>query len=140
LQKKPIMEKTMMLITSSWGSSKTFKMIPASVDCPYNEAIFDIDSKVLAVISKEKKDSMHMIAKLNEWGDPVTMKIGKRSNGKDYAEERKTLEAFYEYYIEELDEIIKFINSVAINAADFNYTQFMEAKIEIKTNNILTGI
>ena len=134
------MEKTMMLITSSWGSSKTFKMIPASVDCPYNEAIFDIDSKVLAVISKEKKDSMHMIAKLNEWGDPVTMKIGKRSNGKDYAEERKTLEAFYEYYIEELDEIIKFINSVAINAADFNYTQFMEAKIEIKTNNILTGI
>jgi hypothetical protein len=134
------MEKTMMLITSSWGSSKTFKMMPASADCPYNEAIFDSDSKVLAVIGKEKKDSMHMLAKLNEWGDPVTMKIGKRVNGKDYAEERKTLEAFYEYYIEEKEEIIKFINSIATNAANFDYTKFMEAKNEAKTSNILTGI
>jgi len=133
------MEKTMMLITSSWGSSKTFKMIPVSTDCPYNETIFDSDSKVLAVIGKQKKDSMHMIAKLNEWGDPVTMKIGKRANGKDYAEERKTLEAFYEYYIEEKEEIVKFINSIAINAADFNFTQFMETKSE-KPRNILTGI
>ena len=133
------MEQTMLLITSSWGSNKTFKLIPASTDCPYNEAIFDSDSKVLAIIGKEKKESMHMLAKLNEWGDPVTMKIGKRQNGKEYAEERKTLEAFYEYYIEEKEEIIKFVNSVAENASDFNYTQFLDAKTE-KPSNLLTGV
>lgn len=129
----------MMLITSTWGPSKTFKMMPISVESPYNEVIFDPDSKVLAVIGKEKKESMHMVAKLNEWGDPQTMKIGKRSNGKDYAEERKTLEAFYEYYIEDAKEITEFIKSVAVNADVFDYTSVLEAKNE-KPSNLLTGI
>jgi hypothetical protein len=132
------MNKTMLLTTSSWGPAKTFKMMPISVECPYNEVIFDPDSKVLAVVSKEKKESMHMVAKLNEWGDPVGMKIGKRSNGKDYAEERKTLESFYEYYIEDVAEIANFIKLVAVNSDEFNFTQFTEA--EPKTSNIVTGI
>lgn len=57
------MNKTMLLVTSSWGSKKTFKLIPADLSCPYNEAIYDIDSKVLAVIGKEKKT--HCIWLLN---------------------------------------------------------------------------
>lgn len=133
------MEKTMLLITSSWGPSKTFKMMPISVNSPYNEVIFDPDSKVLAVIGKEKKQSMHMVAKLNEWGDPQTMKIGKRANGKEYAEERKTLEAFYEYYIEDMNEIIEFVKSVAVNADVFDYSSVLEAKNE-KPSNLLTSI
>lgn len=132
------MNKTMLLITSSWGPAKTFKMMPLSVECPYNEVIFDPDSKVLAVVGKEKKESMHMVAKLNEWGDPVGMKIGKRGNGKDYAEERKTLESFYEYYIEEVTEITNFIKMVAVNSEEFNFTEFIEA--QPKTSNIVTGI
>ena len=133
------MEKTMMLITSTWGPSKTFKMMPISVNSPYNEVIFDPDSTVLAVIGKEKKQSMHMVAKLNEWGDPQTMKIGKRANGKDYAEERKTLEAFYEYYIEDMKEITEFVKSIAVNADVFDYTSVLEAKNE-KPSNLLTSI
>lgn len=135
------MNKSMLLITSSWGSKKTFKMIPATPDAPYNEAIFDLESKVLAVIGKEKKDSMHMVAKLNEWGDPVSMKIGKRSNGKDYAEERKTLEAFYEYYIEDMKEIEDFIKSVAVNAETFNVSQYLNVVEEApKKGNLITSI
>ena len=49
------MNNSMMLITSSWGAKKTFKMIPVEKDCPYNECIYDLDSKVLAVIGKESK-------------------------------------------------------------------------------------
>jgi len=133
------MNKSMMLITSTWGPKKTFKMIPVSPDATFNEAIFDLDSKVLALISKTKKDSMHMVAKLNEWGDPVTMKIGKRNNGKDYAEERKTLETFYEYYVENMNEIVEIINLLAINADTFNYTEYLEAKAD-QPSNLLTGI
>jgi len=131
----------MLLITSSWGAKKTFKMIPASKDAVYNEAIFDIDAKVLALIGKEKKDTMHMVAKLNEWGDPQTMKIGKRSNGKDYAEERKTIETFYEYYIEEMNDIKKFVEMVAINSKDFDVTSFLESKEEaqVAPKNIITA-
>lgn len=119
--------KSMLLITSSWGKNKTFKLIPVSEECVYNEAIFDPENRMLAVISKERKDSMHMLAKLNEWGDPVTMKIGKRSNGKEYAEERKTLETFYEYYVEELSEIKNFVELFAINYADFDIAKYLEA-------------
>jgi hypothetical protein len=133
------MNKSMMLITSSWGSNKTFKMIPATPDCVYNEAIFDLDSKVLALISKEKKESLHMVAKVNEWGDVVPMKIGKRSNGKDYAEERKSLETFYEYYVEDIAEVKEIVNMLAINADTFDITSFVETKTEApKTGNLIT--
>jgi len=130
----------MLLLTSTWGPRKTFKLMPATVDCPYNEVIFDPDSRVLAVIGKEKKQSMHMVAKLNEWGDPQTMKIGKRANGKDYAEERKTLEAFYEYYIETESEIVEFVKKIAINTSDVDFKAILDAKEESKPSNLLTGI
>ena len=133
------MNKSMLLITSSWGPKKTFKMIPATPDAIYNEAIYDMDSKVLAVIGKEKKESMHMVAKLNEWGDPQIMKIGKRNNGKEYAEERKTLETFYEYYIESAEDIVNFIKMVAINADSFDYDSHMKAVTDApKTGNLIT--
>jgi len=131
----------MILITSTWGNRKTFKMIPASQDAPYNECIFDLDSKVLAVIGKEKKQSMHMVAKLTEMGDVQRMKIGKRENGKDYAEERKTLETFYEYYIEEMSEVESFIKMFAINYDEFNTKQYFTAATEApQTSNLLTAI
>jgi HD-GYP domain-containing protein (c-di-GMP phosphodiesterase class II) len=131
----------MLLITSSWGANKTFKMIPATPDCVYNEAIFDLDSKVLALISKEKKESLHMVAKVNEWGDVVPMKIGKRSNGKDYAEERKSLETFYEYYIENAEEVKDIVSRLAVNADTFDITSFVEAKTEApKVGNLISTI
>ncbi len=127
-----------MLVTGSWGNNKTFKMIPVSPDCPYNEAIFDRDSKVLALIGKEKKQSMHMVARLNDLGDPQRLKIGKRENGKDYAEERKTLETYYEYYIENPDEIKAVVNLLAINADTFDFNQYLEQAYEGQPANLVT--
>jgi hypothetical protein len=132
------MNKSMLLVTSTWGSKKTFKLIPALSDCPYNEAIFDADNKVLAVISKEKKESLHMLAKLNEFGDPQTMKIGRRANGKDYAEERKTLETFYEYYVENVSEVENFIKMFAINADSFDYAQYFVEEPKTAPSSIVT--
>jgi hypothetical protein len=133
------MNKSMMLVTGSWGNNKTFKLIPITPDCPYNEAIFDRDSKVLALIGKEKKQSMHMVAKLDDNGDVKRMKIGRRDNGKDYAEERKTLETYYEYYIENPEEIKEVINQFAVNANTFDYNQYLEQSYETATaSNIIT--
>lgn len=122
------MTKSMMLITGSWGQKKTFKMIPVSPDSPYNEAIYDLDSKVLALIGKEKKQSMHMLAKLNDLGDVQRLKVGKRDNGKDYAEERKTLETYYEYYLENAEEIKQVVNLLAVNADSFNLDEYLNAQ------------
>jgi hypothetical protein len=119
------MKDSMMLVTSTWGQQKTFKMIPITLECPYNEAIYDPQAGVLALISKEQKQTMHMMAKLNEWGDVVPMKVGKRSNGKDYAEERKTLDTYYEYFVEVPEEIETIVNRFALNADDFDFKALM---------------
>ncbi len=121
------MNNSMMLVTGSWGNNKTFKMIPFTNDCPFNEAIFDRDGKVLALVGKEKKQSFHMLPKVTELGDVQTLKIGKRANGKDYAEERKTIETYYEYYIENPEEIEQIVKGFAVNADKFDFKQYMEA-------------
>lgn len=121
-----------MLITSTWGEKKTFKLIPISQDAPYNECIFDPDGKVLAIVGKDKKESLHMLTKLNEFGDPVTMKTARRANGKDYAEERKVLETFYEYYIETREDIEYLINLFAVNADSFKYSEILDAAFNVE--------
>jgi hypothetical protein len=118
--------KSMMLVRGAWGNKTTFKMIPVVSDSPYNEGIYDLDSKVLALIGKEKKQSMYMVPKLDDFGDVKPMKIGKRSNGKDYAEERKTIDTYYEYYVENPEEIKAVINLLAINADTFDIAQYLD--------------
>lgn len=138
------MKNSMRLITSSWGPAKTFKMIPVTKECPYNEVIFDVNTKVLAIISKESKESFHMLPKLNEMGDIQRLKMGKKENGKDYAEERKALVTFYEYYIENKDEAIDFIKDVAKNAESFDFQQYIDLEIPkegmVPQNNIITSV
>lgn len=135
------MTKTMMLISGSWGQNKTFKMIPVTTDCPFNEAIYDATAKVLALVSKEKKQSMHMVAKLDDFGDVKPMKVGRRANGKDYAEERKTLETYYEYYLESKEEIKAFINMIAVNADSFDVEQYLnETALTLSTAPIISAV
>lgn len=120
------MNKTMMIVTGVWNNKKTFKLIPVSPDAPYNEVMLDIDSKVLAIVGKEKKETFHMMPKLNEFGDLSYTKIGKRANGKDYAEERKTLETFYEYYLENRNEIETLVSTLAINADTYDFKTYLD--------------
>jgi hypothetical protein len=131
----------MVLVTSTWSNTKTFKLIPIDNNSPFNEGIYDLNSKVLALIGKERKQSMHMIAKLTDMGDVLRLKIGKRENGKDYAEERKSLETFYEYYVEDINEVKEIVNMLAINADTFDITSFVETKTEApKTGNLITTV
>jgi hypothetical protein len=135
------MKNSMMLVTSSWGNDKTFKLLPISSECPYNECIFDMSSKVLAVIGKERKESFHMLPRLNDIGDVQYLKIGKRANGKDYSEERKMLETFYEYYVEHLEEIEEFVKLFAVNADKYDYKQYLDKPVEqAKLSSLLTDI
>jgi len=137
------MSKSMMLVTSSWNQMKTFKMLPISLDCPYNECIYDIQTKMLAIIGKSSKESLHMLPKLTDQGDVQFLKIGKRGNGKDYAEERKILDTFYEYYIEDAKEIEEFIKMFAVNDK-FDIKPFVEMVVDttpkMAESNLITSI
>lgn len=99
-------------------------MIPTHLDCPFNEAIFDPDQKVLAVISKECKETYQMLPKFTEKGDVMYLKT-PRENGKPYAEERRLVDTYYEYYLEDKEDILKFIEQFAGVDAKVKAREFM---------------
>lgn len=117
-------EATMLLITSTWDSKPAFKLMPVKLGL-FVEGIYDPMSKVLVMITTVKKDSFHMVPKIDEVGDPMKTKTPRPGN-KQYKEERRQLETFQEYYITEKAEIEQFIKMVAINHETFDYMKFLD--------------
>lgn len=112
-------DKTMMLVESTWQDTKTFKMIPVSNDCPYVECIYDPSSKVLVLIGKTTKTSLHMLPKLDEYGKAISGNRGAK-------QERKSIDTFQEYYIEEEKDIKEITKMFAVNASKFDIAKFLE--------------
>ena len=119
----------MLLINSSWGEGKTFKLLPLTQDCPYVECIFDPATHVLVVISKVTKTALHMLPKLDDNGDSVGVKV-RRPNNKMIKEERKSIETFQEYYIEDKEAIVNLIQLFGVNNLDFDYNSYLTAEIK----------
>lgn len=110
-------ENTMMLVQSTWNDKQTFRMIPITESCPYVECIFDPDTKVFVVISKIKKMSLHMLPKVDDYGQPKT-------GTKGMLQERHKIEVFQEFYLEDKNAIEELIKLFAVNSK-FNYKKFM---------------
>lgn len=121
--------KNMLLITSSWKSGKTFKMIPTTSDCPYVECIYDQELKVLAVIGRHKKDTFHMVEKIDANGDPELRKTPRR-DGNPYKQERRALETYQEYYLDNREDIVGFVNMFAVNSSTFPFDDHLNANEE----------
>jgi len=120
------MNKSMRLITSAFKGQRTFKMIPITKDCPYIEVIFDVETKILAVIHNQFKQGYHLVAKLDDNGDIEMLKNGKRKDDpkKTYKEERRLMETYHEYYLFDKTEILEFINHFADNVSSYNVEGF----------------
>lgn len=118
-------ENSMMLVQATWNDKQTFRMIPISGSCPYVECIFDPDTKVFVIISTIRKTTLHMLPRLDDNGDPMPAK-GGRPNGRKVKEERKTIETFQEFYVEDKGAIDELIKLMAINKK-FDYKKFMAA-------------
>ncbi len=126
--------QNMMLMTSAFRNVKSFSLFPVSNDCPYVEAMYDPTSGILAVISKNKKQSFHMLPRLSEDGQPQRLRTPDKATGKTVKEQRVSMETFSEFYITEKDEIENFINIFGVNAESFDYQQF--TKIEEKETKV----
>ena len=111
-------EKSMILVQSSWQESQTFRMIPITESCPYVECIFDPGTKVFVVILKTTKTTLHMLPKLDEYGQVVT---GSKGNKQD----RHKIDVFQEFYIEDTIAIKDLVHLFAINAKTFDFENFM---------------
>lgn len=114
----------MKLITAAWQGKKSFRLMPVVNDCPFKEGIFDVDSKILVMISRDSKETLHMVPRLDDNGDPQRVK-GVRVSGKQFKEERKTLETSTEHYISEKNEIEDTITDHAFNADGYDWKQFL---------------
>ncbi len=108
----------MMLVQATWQESQTFRMIPIKDDCPYVECIFDPGTKVFVIISKIKKSSLHMLPKLDEYGQQIT-------GNKGIKQERHKIEVFQEFYVEDASATEELIKTFAVNAKKFDYKKFM---------------
>ena len=110
-------DKSMMLVEATWQDKKTFRLIPIAESCPYVECIFDPDTKVFVVISKIRKTALHMLPKLDEYGQAI-------SGTKGMKQERHKIEVFQEFYVEDKAAIEELIKLFAVNTK-FNYKKFM---------------
>lgn len=111
------MQQSMFIYSADWQGSKTFKMLPIDLKCPFNEVIYDPNTKVLAIISKEHKDKPHMFPKLDSRGKVVLLKKNKslKEEQDSIIEERVMMDTYYEYYIESPEDIKEFVNFFANN-------------------------
>jgi len=114
----------MLIVKSSWNDGETFRLLPLTNDCPYVECIWDPSTKVFVIISRVTKTTLHMLPKLDDNGDPAPLKA-KRANGRLVKEERKTIETFQEFYVEDLDAVSTMVDLFAVNADKFDYKQYM---------------
>ena len=60
--------QNMMLISSSFRNVKSFSLVTVNETCPYVEAMYDPSSGILAVITKVKKQSFHLLPRLDDNG------------------------------------------------------------------------
>lgn len=126
--KKPTSEPSMLLFTSFWQDSPTFKMMPIVDSCPFVEVIYDPNLEMLVVINKTFKQTFHNVPKQDDNGDIVMMKTAPRKNGKPFKEERRSIDTYQEYYMTEKSEIEAFINRFAVNADEFDFAKHMTNK------------
>jgi len=113
----------MMLTTSAWGPSESFSLVPVTKDCPYIEVLYNPAAKTLAIIGKSKKDTFHMIPRLDDNGKSQMLK-----GTQEQKKQRVQQESYSEYYITERSEIETFLNNFAVNAKDFDYAKFLDMK------------
>jgi hypothetical protein len=123
--------QSMMIYSAKWNEKPSFRLMSISNDCPFNEAIFDPEQKVLAVISKDNKDKPMMMPRLNDRGDLIPT---KRADGKQgWQEQRVIIPAYYEYYLEDINDIVKFVQTFAINANSPLFSDVLHSSFELGT-------
>ena len=123
MSKTNLVNPSMLLLSSNWGPTPSFSLIPVDVNCPYVECLYNPAEKVLAIIGKTKKDTFHMIPRLDDEGSPIK---AKGSSKEPYKKQRIQQESYTEYYITNVDEIKNFIKIFAVNADTYDYKKVLD--------------
>lgn len=111
----PYTKNNMMVYHADWNETKTFKLLPITPDCPFNEVIYDPEQKILAIISKDTKEKPVMLPKLDDKGDTIIRKIPSKTSNNAFLQERRIVPMYFEYYITDKEDIKEFIKIFSVN-------------------------
>ena len=103
---------------------KTFSGIPLDNHTAFLELMFDPETKVLGVITKNKKIIPQFIPKVDNLGLPK-QNTGRNAKDFPFFQERVLVEAYHEQYIRTKEQIDEFLNMHAINL-DYDWMQFLK--------------
>jgi len=133
-------EPSMMLITSNWANIPSFSLVPINNECPFVEALYNPMAKTLAVIGKTKKDTFHMIPRLDDNGHAQRLKTGGTEQEPN-KKQRVSQESYTEYYIVDKAEAELFVKNFTVNHEEFDYKKVldMETMSDPNTSGILPG-
>jgi hypothetical protein len=108
--------QTMLVVESSWNKLPSFRLVPLSKNAPFNEAIYDPGTGVLALISKEANDKPHMVDRLDENGFSIAIKGHKDAQGNAVTKkQRLVIPTYYEHYLGTQNDARAFLDQVAVN-------------------------
>lgn len=129
--------KNMKLVTTYWGNDKSFKLMPVTLDCPYIEVIYDPTTDMLVVITKNMKENLQLVPKLDEDGNQIHCAKPKQ-NGRPWKEKHVQMTVPQEFYLIDREEQIELIKELAINAETYNYNQyFMDLEKSMAENMLI---
>ena len=67
-----------------------------------------------------------MLPKLDDNGDPQSLKVAQRPNGKTVKESRVSLVTNWEHYIDNMDDVRAIIKLHAVNESSFDYDKNLD--------------
>jgi len=135
--------KSMLLVTAPWTREEnTFRMIPASINCPYLDVVYNKEKKALEITSMFKRSEYVLFAKIDDNGDVEKRKTPKvdPETGEQMVvkQERRNAEIIQKYFILDQAEIIAFVQTFAVNADKIDYMQvFQGAILEAPKSSII---
>ena len=127
-----------MIITSTWAQVPSFSLVPVTTDCPYVECLYNPMAKTLAIIGRNKKETFHMIPRLDDNGHPVKLKVGGTPQ-EPFKKQRVNQESYSEYYITIASEVEEFIKTFTTNHETFPYKGVLEMETMSDPDTIAKG-
>ena len=119
------MNQTMLAVNDTWDEKESFRLIPLTDECPFVEVLYDPNEKVLALLSKHKKNTFKFIPRVNEKQEYVTT---KKDGQIIPAMDRKLIEYFNETFIKDKQDIKNLLKLLVINQ-DFDFDKFLNAEV-----------
>jgi hypothetical protein len=131
-------EPNMMLAKSEWAKIPSFSLLPITENCPFVECLYNPMAKTLAIIGKSKKDTFHMIPRLDDNGHPQKLKIGATQE-EPFKKQRVQQESYSEYYLTDKSDVETFIKNFAINHEDFDYSTALDMETMSNPDKVAKG-